>query len=174
MMKSNHHSPGSRGYSLLEVIMYVVILGALLVLTVNILMVMLRSFAGFQLIRELNQSAIVSLDRWSRAVHEATSVDAINSVLGTHPGHLILNTTAVDGSPATLEFFLNNQTMMIKAGGVTASSTSQQGALSTLVFRQINTPHSQAVRVELTLEARRAGLRRTGVYTTTAILRGSY
>ncbi len=154
--------------------MYVAILGALLVLTVNILMVMLRSFVGFQLIRELNQSAIVTLDRFSRAVHESGSIDTNTSVFGTHPGRLVLNTLTSDGNPTKIEFFVNAGAAQITAGGVTASSTGRHITVSNLVFRQINTTHSQAVRVELTLGARRAGLERTGSYTATAVLRGSY
>lgn len=162
------------GYSLVEVIVYVAILGMLSALIISLLLVMLRSFVDFRLVRKLNQSTMVTLDRFSRVVHDALSVDAVESTLGTNPGRLVLNTTLPDGSPATVEFSLQGTTLVIVSAGVAASSTASQVAVTNLIFRQLNTPHSQAVRMEATLEASRAGLRRSGTFTTTAILRGSY
>ena len=119
-------------------------------------------------------AAVVSLERMIREIRLANTI-ASASVFNAHPGHLILTTIDQNGDPATIEFYLSNDTLMIKEGvAMAASSTPASIRADNLVFRQINTSHSKAVRVELTLTDYRSHTPRSEKFYALAVLRGSY
>lgn len=164
-----------RGYTLLEAIIYIAILAVLSVIFVNLLLTMVRTYTEFQLARDIASSASLGLERMTREIREASNVDLGLSALGAHPGRLVLNTTDDSGSPTTIDFYLSAGTLMVKEGsGVAASLTTARVNIDNLLFRQINTANSSAIKVELTLSSARGALVRTEKFYNTAVLRGSY
>ncbi|MBI4136129.1 MAG: prepilin-type N-terminal cleavage/methylation domain-containing protein [Candidatus Vogelbacteria bacterium] len=163
-----------KGYTLVEAIIYVAILAILAVTFISLLFTMVQAYTEFRLARDLVSSAALGLERVGRETRQAASVDPA-STLGSHPGRLLLNTTNESGAPKTVDFYLSAGALMIKDGAaLAASTTSGLVTVDNLVFRQINTAESQAVKVELTLSASRGSLTRTEKFYDTAVLRGSY
>ena len=161
-----------RGATLVEVLIYILILSVLSVVVINLFVVMMRSFFDFRQTRQITHSASVALERMVRETRRATAIDLAQSNLGIHPGRLILQMS--DGS--VLTFTLTDGTLTIQAGtGPTISLTAPGVAVSDLVFRAFSTPVSKAVKIDLTLTATRpgGGVRSANFYGT-AVLRGSY
>ncbi|MBI2097384.1 MAG: hypothetical protein HYT46_00385 [Candidatus Vogelbacteria bacterium] len=163
------------GYTLLEAIIYIAILAGLSVLFINLLFTMVRAYTQFQLERNLTSSAALGLERLVRETRQATSANSLASTFNTNPGKLVLNTVDSGGLPTTVEFFLTGSTLMVKAGsGQAASTTAKNVNVDNLIFRQISTVNSSAIKIEMTLTAHRGATARTGKFYSTAVLRGSY
>lgn len=164
----------NQGYTLLEAIIYIAILAALAVTFVHLLFTMARAYTEFQLERSLTSSATLGLERLVREIRQAKSVDPL-STLGSHPGRLLLNTTDQTGAATTIDFYLLNDTLMVKEGaGQAASTTAKNVNADNLVFHQINAANSSAVKIEMILTAARGTITRAEKFYATAVLRGSY
>ncbi|MFH1170149.1 MAG: type II secretion system protein [Candidatus Vogelbacteria bacterium] len=164
----------NHGYTLVEAIIYIAILAVLAVTFVSLLFTMVRAYTEFQLERSLTSSASLGLERLVRETRQAKNIDPA-STLGSSPGRLLLNTTDEAGAATTRDFYLSLDTLMVKEGsGAAASTTAQNVTVDNLIFRQINTPNSQAVKIEMTLTAKRGTAFRTQKFYSTAVLRGSY
>ena len=166
--------PTNRGYTLLEAIIYIVILAVMSVIFISLLFTMTESFNEFRLTRALVSSASAGLERLVRETQHAATID-LASNLGVHPGRLLLNTTNATGLPTTLDFYLLAGALMVKEGTATAVPITATGVtVDGLIFRQIVTAESTAVKMELTLSAHRGALTRAEKFYATAVLRDSY
>ncbi len=167
----NYKLEACRGYTLIEAIIYISILAMLSVLFISLLFSMANSHTEFRLMRNITSSASLALERLSREIKQARNVD----VGGSTPGRLLLNTTDGGGLATTVEFYLSAGTLMLRAGSAApASTTARYVTVDNLIFRQINTTESSAVKIEMTLSASRGTVSRTEKFYTTAVLRGSY
>ena len=160
-----------RGFSLVEMIIYVGLLALILVSTVSMLLGMSKAYRYVKFSRQIQSSALSALDRMVRDIRNSESVNTGESVLGANPGVLTLNTTTATSSPEILQFFVSNGTLRVKRdGGDLGSLTLSDVTVSNLVFQQMNTGVSQSVKMEMTLTS--------GTYTAnfyaTAVLRDSY
>ena len=163
-----------QGYTLVEAIIYIAILAVLAVTFVNLLFTMTQSYTKFRLERDIVSSASLGLERMVRETRQAKNIDLV-STLGSNPGRLLLNTTDDAGVATTRDFYWSLGTLMVKDGsGQAASTTAKNITVDNLVFRQINTANSSAVKIEMTLSSSRGQLTRTVKFYDTAILRGSY
>ncbi len=159
------------GFSLVEMIIYVGLLALVLVSLVNMLLGMARAYSYLKLSRHIQSSAVVALDRVIRDIRNAQSVNMPQSVLGASPGVLTLNTTTATSSSQTLQFYVSSGALRVKQdGGDLGPLTLSDVTVSNLIFRQMNTGISQAVKIELTLTA---GTHTANFYAT-AVLRDSY
>jgi len=152
-------STTKRGLTLIETIIYVVIFFIVSVVLVQALFNMSRVFAEVRLSRVVNHSALTALERLTREIRQANSVDEAASVFDVHPGRLVLDTAS---------FYLTGPTLMIKEVSSTVDHplTSSKTSVSNLVFRLISADTTTAVKVEMTIGDRK--------FYSTAVLRGSY
>lgn len=164
----------NKGYTLLEAVIYVAVLGFLSIVLISTVILTSRTFIGFQVVNRLDESATLTLDRMVREIRQANSVDLGQSTFGSSPGRLVLNTT-IGGTATTMQFYLQNGVVLVKQGSAAAAtSTSPSVQATSLIFRYLTTSRSQAVRVELTLAKANGVGARTETFYTTAVLRGSY
>ena len=174
MRTTNYKLQTNSGYTLVEAIVYVAILAILSVVFINLLLTMTRSYAEFRITRNLNTSAQAAMERLVRSIRNATSVD-ISSTLGTNPGRLVLNTLDGSGDPLTIDFYLSDDTLMVKEGsGAAASTTAKYVTVDNLIFRKLTTPVSSVVKIEMTLGVNHGAINKTAKFYSTAVLRGSY
>lgn len=163
--------PVTRGFSLVEAVIYVGLLTLVMVSVVGMLVGMTRSYRYLKLSREMQSSAVSSLDRMVRDIRNANSVNVAQSTLNTSPGVLVLNTTTSTSSVQTLKFYVSSGVLRImQDGGDIGPLTLSNSTVTNLVFRQISTGESQAVKIEMTLLT---GTRSANFYAT-AVLRDSY
>ncbi len=160
---------------MLEILIYTVILIILMMVVVNVIISMERTYRALSSQTALQSSALTALERMTREIRDSSSVDMGVSVLGSSPGVLQLNTTDDAGAAMTIQFFVSNQTVRIKENGVDSGPlTASTVRVTNLMFRKITTAQSQAVKIDLTLESGTSTSYRQQKFYSTVVLRGSY
>lgn len=156
-------------------IIYVALLALVMVATVSMLLGMSRAYGYLKLSRHIQSSAVTALDRVVRDIRNARSVNGPQSVLDASPGALTLNTTTATGSPQTFQFYVSGGALRVKQdGGDLGPLTLPDVTVGNLIFRQMNTGISQAVKIELTLSAGAGSTTHSANFYATALLRDSY
>ena len=163
-----------RGYTLIEMMLYIAILVGMLAVIFVIISNVVRSERNLASARTIENSAIFGLERVTREIRQATSVDIVNSVLDVSPGKLVLNSTTSGGAAETVEFSLQNSILRLKINGVDQGALTEANTRVTrLIFSKLSSPYSVAVRTQVTLESGTSTTYRTSNFYTTTILRGS-
>lgn len=163
------------GFTLVEMVIYVGFLGVMSVLAINSLTTMTNGYIQLRISRDLNSSATAVLERVTRNIHEAYQVDVANSTLGTNPGRLTLLTQDFAGATTTIEFFVANNILRVKEGGVDIGALhSSSTAMTNFIVRSISSTNSAAIKVDITMDATRGHASSTRNFFTTTVLRGSY
>lgn len=163
-----------RGYSLVEMIIYVALLALFLGVIVSVLLGVGRSLNYVQATIDSQQSAITALDRVVREIQNAQSVNTGTSVFNTSPGTLTLTTTNDADDAITRSMYINNGVVRMKENSVDVGAlTSSNVVVSQLEFNFIDGVVSDAVRVTMTVDAGKSSSARSDTYYATAIVRGS-
>lgn len=172
-----------KGFTLVEMIIYVAFFAVLSVLSINATILVMKSFYTLRINQSISQSATTALERMSREIRNAYDIDTLNTTPLTSPGRLTLMTKTDAGALTTAEFYVTagNQINM-KVGGVDKGSLMTKTVTATnLVFRLITTTNasttiSKAVKIEMTLRDSRdtrSGFTKTVKFYDTIVLRGS-
>lgn len=171
-MKIKHQ----RGLTLIETIVYITIFAVISLAAINSLIMVMNSFNKGRLWSKIGSSAESALERMTREIRLSYDIDA-SSNLGSHPGHLVLNTYVLGTeTPTTVEFYLDSgKIMIIDRGASAVALTSDDLTITNLIFRQINASSiSKAVKIEMTIQGSSGNYQKTERFYNTAILRGSY
>lgn len=162
------------GFTIVETILYVSFVAVLSMIAIQSLFVVMNSFYKLRLTQNVTQSATAGLERVSREARNAYAIDAAQSTFGTSPGRLTLRTKDALGADTTIEFYVSGSELMFKEGGVDRGSFMTKNAkITNLVFRQIATPNSSGVKVEMTISDTRGALAKSAKFYNTVELRGS-
>ncbi|MBU3925874.1 type II secretion system GspH family protein [Patescibacteria group bacterium] len=166
-----------QGMSLIEVIFYTAIIAIVFILVVNSLSIVIKAFNQGRVSIKINNSAETAMERMTREIRFAYDVDD-SSVLGSSPGHLVLNTYSTSSPEVTtlIEFYIDSGKLMIKEGDMTADQlTSSDLSVTNLIFREIIASSiSKAVKIEMTLQGSSGNYQKIENFYNTAILRKSY
>lgn len=163
------------GYSLVEIIIYLAIFTTLSVLVINSFVIVLGSFNTTRSNRNLLESGSLAMERISREIRQASSVDIVNSTMGSNPGVLQLNNTNSGGAAMVMKFVVENGILnMYKDGVLVGNLLGQNILVDNLIFRHIATTNGEAVKIELTLEDSGSKISRVENFYDTIILRGAY
>jgi len=170
--KQEFNGPISRrGFSLVELLIYIGLLLLVLITLVNMILGMRKAYEYLKLSRQLQTSAVTVMDRIIRDSRNASSINVAESALDVNPGVLTINTTTSTSSPQKFQYYVLNGVLRVKQdGGDVGPLTLSEVTVDNLVFRKIETGISQAVKVEMTLSS---GTHTANFYDT-AILRDSY
>lgn len=156
--------------TVVETVVYIAILAFLFFMVAETLTTIARTYRATAVTRSLSSSGLTALDRMSRDIRNASSVDQAQSVLNTNPGKLVL----LSGATIT-EFYVEQGLINIRENGISKGSITLDSATTTnLVFRLITTPKSSAVKVEMTLQSGTGTDFRTANFYNTVVLRNSY
>ncbi len=165
----------SRGFTLVEMVVYAAILGIIAVLSINSMLAMTRAFTDLRVSRDLNSSATALFERLTRDIRGAYDIDAAQSTFGVHPGRLMLNTRDSGGANTTIEYYVTGNRVNIREGGVDQGSImTTDTTVSSFIVRQLTSTNTKAVKVEATISATRANITKTRNFNTTVVLRGTY
>lgn len=159
-----------KGYSLLELVIYLALFAALSMVLVNIAVVGYKAYRTVRVNRDFTENGLLAIERISRTVRSAT--DASNSsTFGSNPGVLILTT-----STGTSTFDVSNGALRLTettASGTTVGNiTGGIVTVSSLVFDKITTSKGQAIKTAITLTY--SATSRSETFYVTTILRGAY
>lgn len=168
-MHSLRHSHTKRGFSLLEMVVYVAILSFVMVVVVNVILALGASWNSLRVSRDINEAALVSLERMGRDIRKALDVDTGASIFASHPGVLVLS-----GSPE-IEFSLEDGSLIIREDGIDLGALTKSTVdVTNLVFRFVSGSTHRGVRIEMTIEGARGKIVKTKNFYLFVTLRAPY
>lgn len=140
-----------RGSTLAELLVYTAILSILSLALIYSVNSLFNALAQLKAREEITQSSILALERISREIRRASSVNMFDSSLGYNPGLLVLNTTNFTNTPVTLRIAVTGGRITLQENfGATAPVTHSSVGISNLVFTRMTNPTSEGVYIELT------------------------
>ncbi len=141
----------TKGYSLVEMVIYVTILSIVSVVLVNTLLSFTGSYKELQALRIVDRSGMDVFERLSRTIRSSTSIDTGSSVFGSNPGVLVLVETEGLVSTTT-RFYLDNGIVKMDINGVYYGPLSLTSAdINSLVFRKTDNPNTSAIKIEMSV-----------------------
>lgn len=157
------------GFSLVEMIVYVALFALILLSVINIVLSFSRSYQQLASMRMAEHTGVIAMERLARDIHEASSVDTVNSVLGTSFGTLVV----ANGATST-RFYVSSGELRVSVNGSDIGPLSvSSGKLTSLVFRHIISPVNQAVKIDMTVQGVTGQASTTKTFHSTVILKNS-
>ncbi len=164
-----------KGYSLVEMIVYLAIFTIMSVAVINSFIVVMSSFNSTRTNRDLLESGSTALERISREIRQANNIDIANSTIGSNPGVLQLNSTDSADTALVVRFITSNGALNLYQGGVLIDNLLGQNiSVTNLIFRRISTTVGEAVKIEMTLQDTKSKNLTTVNFYNTIILRNKY
>lgn len=161
-----------KGYTLVEMVVYVAILSIITVVIANTLVSFSRSYRDLLALRIVDHSGIDAMERITRDTRSATTVDLANSTLGTSPGVLTLIKTT-NSISTTTKFYIQNGILKTDVNGTYSGPlTLSKASVTNLVFTKINSSVGSAVKVDMTIGATVGAVTKNKNYHSTIILKG--
>ncbi len=173
----NRTRRNERGYSIVEVLLYVALFTVLSTVLISTLFGMTQTYKESLSVNDLIDSSQLSMERMAREIRNASDIDMPASVFGDDPGILKLISTTADDTPKTVTFdTTGSHALRLDDSSIGDPSllTGSRIGVTSLVFRPITTAHGKAVRIEMKLAALRSPSGKTATYTDTVALRGAY
>lgn len=167
----------ARGFTLIEIVIYVAILAVLSVLVLSSILSMASAFVKAKTVRRLTLDGETALERITREVRLANAIDDAASILGSHPSRLSLDTvrSSTDSTFSNKDFYVSQGRIAFQQdGGAVDYLTSPTSSTTQFIVTKITTPHSQAVRIQLALQAASGSTTTVRSFFNTVILRGGY
>ena len=161
-----------KGFSLVEIIIYVSILALVMVVIVNTLLSFGSTYRDVRMQRSIDTSALTSLERMTRDIRSAKNILVNQSSFNTTPG--VLSLYAVDGTVSTTtRFYLNNSVLQVDINGTYSGPlTLAQVSVTNLTFNRLVSTSSEAVKINMTLQYVYGSTTKTKNYQTTVVLKG--
>jgi len=173
-VKQQAHTMGKRGFTLVELLVYISIMTLALVSIVVLLTSATRIMNRVKEVKEVRSSALISLERMEREIKNATSVVVGESDLGTTAGSLTLQSADELGNPLEVSFDLEGGDLLLYYDDVSRGSLFSENVSATeLEFYRVDNTLSESVKIKLTLSHDDAPTKEETYYLT-AVLRGSY
>jgi len=155
-----------------EMVIYVAILSIVTVVIANTLVSFSRSYRDLLALRLVDHSGIDAMERMTRDIRFATSINLVGSTLGTSPGVLTIVRTT-NSISTTTKFYIQNSILKTDVNGSYFGPLSSSGATVTnLVFSKIDNAISKAIKIDMTVSATVGTATKTKSYHSTVILKG--
>lgn len=157
----------TKGFTLVEIILYAAIAVVLLGAIVNSGLLLTNSYRKIKDVKNIQMSGLSAMSIMTRSIKSSQSIDGSGTAYGTANGSLLLRNTDSGGVAHTTKFYLSGgKILMDKDGVYFGPLTVGDVAITSLLFRQINTGNSVGVKIEVIIDGKN--------FYNTAMLRGSY
>ena len=163
-----HSIKTKEGYALIELLFYISIFAILILVVINSMIVMTKSFRETTIQAEfVNASSI--MERMSREIRQASDISSIST------SNLVLNTTDEFEVDKTVEFSLSNSNIDFSEDGISQGNLNTPNIIiSNLNFTEITTTEGKAIKILITLYSTNDDLNRNIDFYNTIALRGNY
>jgi len=165
-----------KGFSLIEVLVYIAVMVIVLLIVVNTALLMTKAYQEMRLSVNMNNSAVSILERMSREARWSSSINTTDSILNNNSGLLVLN--RIDGSEVTTEirFYIENGSLVIKEGLSDAVALNAPGKVFVDKFfvTRIDSGISEMVKIEIELRGMLKDRIKMETFYDSIILRESY
>jgi Tfp pilus assembly protein PilW len=133
---------------------------------------MLNTFARLRASQDIAETGVVALERITREIRFANTVNIGASTLGSHPGVLVLSSVDESDNPIVLTFSVLNGRIIITKNGASSPLTRSTVTVSNLEFTYTPGTNSSAVLIECTLERDFKGTTISKDFRTFVVLKG--
>ena len=149
----------TKGFTLVEMVVYVAIVAVVLLVVVNMVLVIARSSKEFRVSRNIQNAAITAIERISRDIQ----------------GSLYLDVKDNTGTDKTIEYILSNGQINLEEDGINLGPiTPNNVEVTSLVFYVGSTGLSQMIRAEIGITSSIGTVSKSENFYITAVARGSY
>ena len=160
---------------MIEILIYIALFAVFSVVVTKSFINTAASFSQIRANRVLSANGFTIMERISRDIREAESVDSGSSTLESSPGILKLNSTDSSDDPKTVRFYISAGDLKLEENGLLVGNVSSTDVtINSLIFRSITTSAGSAIKVELTLDYAKGNTNKTVNFSNTIILRGDY
>jgi Tfp pilus assembly protein PilW len=168
--------PAQSGFTLVETIIYVVLMTLVMGVIVQMLIAIGGIYRGIKLESELENSGTIAMETMLREIRNASNVSVSESVLGVSPGTLTISGIDENSNPYKVAFNTSagGAIMVSKNGAAPVALTSSSGAVSYLLFTRITNANSEGVRIELEMSGSSGTASKSERFYGFTVLRGSY
>jgi len=129
----------SRGFSLIETIIYVAIIGGVMLAFVNFALSISSSSNKTFVVQEVQANARLSVQTISQKIRASSGINVDSSVFGIDPGVLSLIMASNALNPTIISLNSNDGSLQIKEGNNDATTiTSKNVIISNLVFSNLS------------------------------------
>jgi len=176
MKTVTYNSVTKRGFTLVEMVVYVAVIAVIFAVVVNTILSVSSAWGNARVKRNLMQQGGATMERILREIRLADSVNVGGSTLGVHPGILELATiqSPSDETALTRSFLLSSTTLMMSENSVNTPLTSGVDITNLIFYKITNGNISEGVRVMLTVEDGVGRYYQSRNFYGTAVLRRSY
>jgi len=156
-------------------VVYITLVTVLSVVVIQLLFGIILLQRNIKIAKDVQTAAVTAVERISREVRDARSVNLGTSTFATHPGALELASVDVEGSARTVRVYVDGGQIMLDENGVLVGPlTSSLVTVESLIFYRMANSISEAVRMEVTLSATSGLTTKEETFYSTVVLRGSY
>jgi prepilin-type N-terminal cleavage/methylation domain-containing protein len=159
-----------KGFSLVEMLIYISILTVFTVFVVSSLLSMTKAYKHVKSAKDLNHAALVSMERMTRAIQNASSVNATESSFDTYNGKLSVVSGTTTSTFMLTDGVLYGQTNFVTDGPLTLPSVT----VNKLQFTSITASSSRAIKVQLGISSGSGDAAISEEFYSTVLMRGSY
>lgn len=148
-------SISQRGFTLIETIIYILIIGMILSTISLFLLELINARSKTYAIAEVVAAAQLMQERLTDAVRHAEVIRVADSTFGTDPGVLSLEMTDPTRDPTVFSLTANDgQFQIAEAGGSSVTLTSDNVQISNLIFTNLTgADDTGIIRVDFTIQA---------------------
>ncbi len=157
----------TRGFSLIEMVIYISILSLITFVVVEISVSFSRTYRDMRVVRAIDSSAVIAMERMVRDIRNARTVAIAQSSLGVNPGVLTLQSSAT-----TTRFYVDQGLLKVDVNGVYSGPLSLvKTSVTNFVLHRLAST-TQAIKVDLTLQSTSGSVTKSKTYHTTVVLKG--
>lgn len=129
----------AKGFTLIETIIYIAIIGGIMVTFVNFGFNISDARDKTFVTEETQSNSRQAMEFITREIRSASSVDLVNSVFNTDPGVLQLNMASSSLNPTIISLSTDDGMLQVKKGAsATSTITSNKIIVSNLVFTNLS------------------------------------
>jgi type II secretory pathway pseudopilin PulG len=164
-----------KGFALVEMLVYIVILVLLVGVLISSLRAIVVTYRHIKVTRVIETSALTALELLTREIKNGVSITAGQSSFGTASSSITIEGLDSTEISKTTYIYLSNGVLQLSKNGVSQGQlTSSSTIVTNFTLRFIDQTISDAIKIELTLQAGSAEYQKQETFYSTAVLRGSY
>ncbi len=159
----------SKGYSLIELLVYISLFVLIAVVVMQSLIYAMKTYGTARAYRTLQRNAEITLSRLTTEIRSAKTVSTAGSSFGVTSGVLALTGVDNSGTAYNPTFSLVSGIPQVVVSGVTTPLASSEVSFGEFTFWNITTANSDAIKIKITLSTSRAPFITKSFYTTATL-----
>ncbi len=167
----NKNRKTNKGFSVIEIIIYLAIFTTISVLVINSFIIILSSFSVIRSNHSLFDSGSIAMEKISREIRQADSIDIVN----TTNEILQMNSKDSSSNPVSVKFAKEDNALnLYRNGALVGNLLAPNIKLNSIVFTTFFTTKSEGVKIKMNINDTRNKTEKTENFYNTIILRGGY